>query len=188
MSETPAPLKRDAAALAAGLPHIDASPADGGVLRLIVRRPAVDAREVVTEGRLDETVGLVGDNWLTRGEARRPPKPADPEAQLTLMNARAAALVAGEPDRWPLAGDQLYVDLDLGLANLPPGSRLAVGEAIVEISAKPHTGCKKFVERFGMDAMLFVNAPEGRARNLRGVNAKVVRGGRVAVGDTVRKL
>ena len=90
------------------------------------------------------------------------------------MNARAAALVAGDRERWPLAGDQLYVDLDLSGENLPPGTRLAIGSAVVEVTDEPHTGCKKFSARFGLDALEFVNSPEGRALNLRGINTRVV--------------
>jgi MOSC domain-containing protein YiiM len=106
---------------------------------------------------------------------------------LTLMNARFAHLLAGEADRWALAGDQLYVDLDLSTANLPPGSRLTVGEAVIEITDQPHKGCAKFRRRFGADALRYVNAPEGRRLNLRGVNARVLEGGWVGVGDTVAK-
>ena len=104
------------------------------------------------------------------------------------MSARAADLVGGTRERWALAGDQLYVDLDVSEANLPAGTRLAVGTAVTEISALPHTGCKKFVARFGLEAMLFVNAPDGRALRLRGVNARIVESGLVRPGDEIRKL
>jgi MOSC domain-containing protein YiiM len=106
--------------------------------------------------------------------------------QINIMNARATALVAGSKDRWPLAGDQLYVDLDLSGANLPPGTRLAIGSAVLEVTSQPHTGCAKFVARFGLDAMKFVNSPVGRELNLRGINAKVVTAGTIRVGDDVR--
>jgi MOSC domain-containing protein YiiM len=96
--------------------------------------------------------------------------------------------VAGEKARWPLAGDQLYVDLDLSAANLPPGTRLAIGSAVLEVTAQPHTGCGKFVERFGLESMKFVNSPVGRELQLRGINARVVESGTVRVGDVVRKL
>ena len=104
------------------------------------------------------------------------------------MSSRAAALVAGDRERWPLAGDQLYVDLDLSDENLPPGTRLALGSAVLEVTDEPHTGCKKFTARFGLDAMVFVNSPVGRALNLRGINARVVESGTVRVGDAVTKL
>ena len=175
-------------ALEAGLDEIRCSPRDTGTLAWIVRRPAVDAREVVTEGRLDLVEGLVGDNWIDRGNSHMPGGVADPERQLTLMNVRAADLVAGTPERRALAGDQLYVEFDLGEANLPAGARLAVGEAVVEISAVPHTGCAKFKARFGRDALRLVSTPEGRALRLRGANAKVVVPGVIRVGDTVRKV
>ncbi len=167
--------------LEASLPHLAAAPAEHGTLEMIVRRPATDAREVVSEAELSLDGGLVGDNWA-QGRANR-------DCQLTLMNARAAQLVAQSRDRWPLAGDQLYVDFDLGAANLPPGTRLAIGDsAEVEVTAEPHTGCSKFVQRYGRDAMVFVNSPAGRALNLRGINTRIVRGGIIRVGDAVRKV
>jgi len=172
------------AELEAGLKLIRQAPHGEGPLQLIVRRPDVGEREVLGEGQLDLAEGLAGDGWSRRRGRRGP----DPDAQLTLMGSRAAALVARTPERWALAGDQLYVDLDLSEENLPAGTRLAVGSAVIEITPPPHTGCKKFAERFGLDAMLFVNSPTGRALRLRGVNARVVEPGSIAVGDLVRKL
>jgi hypothetical protein len=174
--------------LHAGLPDIDRAPRDEGVLRLIVRRPAVGEREVLDEGRLDVHVGLVGDNWQTRGSNRTADGTAHPDMQLNIMSSRAIDLVAGRRDRWHLAGDQLFIDLDLSEANLPPGTRLALGSAVIEVTPEPHTGCQKFVKRFGLDAMKFVNSPVGRQRRLRGLNAKVIRPGVIRVGDAVRKV
>lgn len=179
---------RDAESLAGELEHIRAAPADDGVVELVVRRPAVGEREVLAEGILDLAEGLVGDSWRVRGSSRTPDGASHPDTQVTLMNARAAAAVAGPRERWALAGDQLYVDLDLGVDNLPPGSRLQVGSAVVEITAEPHTGCAKFRERFGSDALRFVNGAAGRPLRLRGVNARVVEPGAVRPGDAVRKL
>jgi hypothetical protein len=173
--------------LSDGLPEIRRSPRKSGAVELIVRRPAVEQREVVEEARLDLVQGLVGDCWSTRGSKSMPDGSANPDAQLTLMNARVAALVAGERDRWSLAGDQLYVDLDLSGGNLPPGTRLEIGSAVIEVTAIPHTGCGKFVRRFGVDALKFVNSPVGRELNLRGVNAKVVVPGTVRAGDEIRR-
>jgi hypothetical protein len=178
---------RTAAELEAGLPAIRRAPHDRGVVEMIVRRPQVDEREQLAQCELDCVVGLVGDSWLQRGGAQTTNGSADPLAQLTIMNARVADLVAGETSRWPLAGDQLYVDLDLSEANLPAGTRLAIGAAVIELTATPHTGCGKFRQRFGPDAMGLVNSPEGRALNLRGRNARVVVGGVVRVGDLARK-
>jgi hypothetical protein len=175
--------------LEAGLDHIRQSPQAHGTLELIVRRPAENEREVLDQGVLDLAVGLVGDTWNIRGSRHTADGSASPECQINMMNARAAALVAQSKDRWPLAGDQLYIDFDLSEANAPPGTRLAIGEeAVLEITPPPHTGCKKFTSRFGVDAMKFVNSPVGRELHLRGVNAKVVRGGTIRPGDAVRKV
>lgn len=178
----------DAAELQAGLDHILGSPKDGGELRLIVRRPAVDARETVESARLDTGEGLVGDNWRERGSRHTPDGGADPEMQLNIMNARVAELVADGAGRMPLAGDQLYLDLDLGPDNLPPGTRLAIGGAVIEVTQPPHTGCRKFATRFGNDAIVFVNSGVGRQRNFRGINARVVRSGDIRVGDVAAKI
>jgi hypothetical protein len=176
------------AELEAGLDHIRASPKDGGLLKLIVRRPAVGAREVLAQGELDVTDGLVGDTWKLRSSSRTADGSPHPDMQLNIMNVRAVALVAQAEERWPLAGDQLFVDLDLTPGNLPPGTRLALGSAVIEVTAQPHTGCAKFVSRFGIDAMKFVNSPVGRQLNLRGINAKVVQPGRIRAGDPVMKV
>jgi hypothetical protein len=168
--------------------HLRAAPRDGGRLEAIVRRPRTDERDELAEGRLDVALGLVGDNWKTRGSRRTPDGAAHPDMQLNVISARVAALVAQDRGRWKLAGDQLYVDLDLSVENLPAGTRLSIGEAVIEVTPEPHTGCKKFVARFGMDAMVFVNSPAGREMRLRGLNAKVIEPGTVRVGDRIDKL
>jgi len=171
--------------LNAGLEHIRQSPTNGGALRLIASRPAIGEREILEEGELDLESGLIGDNWISRGGEKRAP---NPDAQLTLMNVRVADLVSSSKERWVLAGDQLYVDLDIGLDNLPAGTRLAIGSALIEVTAEPHTGCKKFVERFGMDAMQFVNSEEGKQLCLRGINTRIVQAGTIHVGDEITKV
>jgi hypothetical protein len=174
--------------LVAGLDHIRRSPTDDGALELIVRRPAVDEREVLDTADLDLAVGLVGDNWRSRGSSSTPDGSANPDGRLTLMNYRCAALVAGSLDRVPLAGDQLYVDLDLSEARLPAGSRLSIGDTVIEITAKPHRGCDKFAARFGAAALRFVNVGAGLELNLRGRNARVVVAGTIHRGDRVQQL
>jgi len=171
-----------------GLDGIKQSPKTDGVLQLIVRRPQIGAREILEDAELDRTVGLVGDTWPQRKSSRTADGSPHPEMQLNVMNSRTIALLAQSKDRWPLAGDQLFIDLDLSEANLPPGTRLAMGSAVIEVTSEPHTGCGKFVERFGADAMHFVNSPTGRNLRLRGLNAKVVQAGRIRVGDRVRKV
>ena len=174
--------------LEAGLPDILASPKEEGVVRMIVRRPDTGEREVLDSGELDVTQGLVGDNWRSRGSRMTDDGSAHPEMQLNLMSSRVISLVAGTEDRWALAGDQFFVDLDLAKENLPAGTRLAMGSAIVEVTAVPHLGCKKFGARFGMEAMKFVNSRRGKKLCLRGINAKVVESGRVRAGDRIRRV
>jgi hypothetical protein len=140
-----------------------------------------------TQAALDLVNGLDGDNWLSRGSKNTPDGSAEPQRQVTVMNARVAELIAGGTDRMPLAGDQLYVDLDLSLDNLPAGSLLAVGQAVLQVSEAPHLGCAKFVERFGAEAMRFVNSRAGRQWRLRGLNARVVVPGIVRLGDLAGK-
>jgi hypothetical protein len=174
--------------LESGLDEIRRSPPDAGTLEMIVRRPAVNEREVLDAAELDAAAGLVGDTWKTRQNARSDDGLPHPGTQLNVMNSRAVALLAGDRSRWPLAGDQLFVDLDLSLENLPAWTRLAIGDAIIEVTDQPHTGCAKFVSRFGVEAMKFVNSPLGRSLNLRGINARVVQPGTIRRGDVVRKL
>ena len=178
---------RSADELEAGLPSIQASPKDEGVIAMIVRRPDTDGREEVEVGELDVDRGLVGDNWRARGSGRTGDGSAHPDMQLTLMNSRTISLLAGSRDRWALAGDQFYVDLDLSRENLPAGTRLVIGSATVEVTDVPHTGCRKFMSRFGTEALKFVNSRRGRELCLRGINARVVMPGCVKTGDMIQK-
>jgi MOSC domain-containing protein YiiM len=170
----------DHAALQGGLDEIRQSPRDEGRVVLVVRTPATDQREFLAEAELDPELGLVGDDWWSPG--------ADPGRQVTVMNSRAVALVAGTPDRRALAGDQIYVDFDLSVENVPAGARVSLGSAVLEATGVPHRGCKKFMARFGLNALRFVNSDEGYALNLRGINARVTRAGVVRPGDLIRKL
>ena len=174
--------------LEAGLGDIYLSPKNDGRIDLIVCRPDVEKREALPEGKLDLVEGLVGDNWKARGSTSTADGSAHPEMQLNIMNSRVIALLAQEQERWQLAGDQLYIDMDLSDNNLPAGTRLALGSAIIEITAKPHSGCKKFAARFGQDAIKFVNSPLGKELHLRGLNAKVIQLGTIQIGDVVKKI
>jgi MOSC domain-containing protein YiiM len=176
------------AALEAGLDHVRDAPPDGGRVELIVCRPAVNERVVLAEGWLDAEAGLTGDTWQERGSTRTEDGSAHPDMQLTVMNARAALLVAQDPGRRQLAGDQLYVDLDISAGNLPPGTRLGLGSTVIEVTGQPHLGCAKFAARFGKDALRFVNSRTGRALRLRGLNARIVVSGTVRSGDVARRL
>ncbi|MBL8099748.1 MAG: MOSC domain-containing protein [Anaerolineales bacterium] len=171
-----------------GIDEIKDSPKDNGVLEMIVRRPETETREIINAGEINLENGLAGDNWKARGNDHTPDGSADPEAQITLMNSRVIQLLSGDKENWQWAGDQLFVDMDLGIENLPPHSRIQVGSVILEISAKPHTGCKKFSGRFGIEALEFISTPLGKALRMRGVNAKVIQAGEIKVGDVVKKL
>lgn len=173
--------------LDAGLDHLRSSPADDGIVELALRRPGLGEREVLERAELRTGVGVVGDNYLERGSSSTPDGSAHPEAQLNIMSSRAVDLVAaGDRARWSLAGDQFFVDLDLSVDNLPAGTRLRIGTAVIEVSAKPHTGCAKFRERFGVDAARWIN--QNRDERRRGLCAMVVEDGVVRPGDSIAKL
>lgn len=179
---------RTRAELEAAVDHLRAAPADDGTLELVVRRPALLQREVLEVGVLSSTEGLVGDTWSQRPSKRTPDGTPHPDMQLNVMGIRVARLVAVTPDRIPLAGDQLYVDLDLSVDTLPAGTRLAIGSAVIEVTDQPHTGCAKFTERFGLEALRFVNSPVGKELRLRGANARVVVDGEVRPGDRIHRI
>jgi hypothetical protein len=175
--------------LRAALDHLRAAPAEVGTLEMVVRRPAVGAREILEEGVLDEAGGLLGDNWLDRATSRAIADGRHLDAMVTVTSSRMTGLLGDSADVRALAGDQLYVDLDISHANLPAGSRLAIGgEAVLVVTAKPHAGCKKFLARFGEEALAFVNGEVGKGLRLRGLNARVVTGGTVRPGDVVRRI
>ena len=175
------------AELEAALPSALQSPTENGTLDLIVCRPAVGRRDVLVAAELTLETGLVGDTWNIRSSRLTADGSPHPDTQINVMNSRVIAMIAGEESRWGLAGDQLYVDLDLSERNLPPGTQLSIGSAVIEVTSQPHTGCAKFVQRFGVDAMKFVNSPKGRELRLRGLNARVVVAGQIRTGDRVRK-
>ena len=165
----------------------DSSPIEDGTVEMIVCRPAADERRVLSEGVLDTAHGLRGDTWEARG-ADTAAGTADPLRQITVMNSRALAAVAGERDRWKLAGDQLIVDLDLSVDSLPAGTRLQIGEAVAVVTEQPHTGCAKFAGRFGADALAWANGAAGRRQRRRGMYVRVLASGAVHPGDPIRKI
>ena len=172
--------------LDARIDHIAAAASDVGTVELVVARPAKGERRVVDSGELQPGIGLVGDNYLERGSSKPGGGPADPLAELNVMSARALEAVAGaDRERWPPAGDQLFVDFDLSEANCPAGTRLAVGTAVIEVTAKPHTGCAKFADRYGIDAARWINSRKDL--RLRGICAIVVQSGTVTAGDSISK-
>jgi hypothetical protein len=179
---SPSLAARPLAELEADLDEVRAAPAEAGTLKLIVRRPGENERELLAEGRLDLGDGLIGDRWRAGDR--------DPEDEVTIMGARAAAIVSGSDDHadWAQAGDQLYVVFDLRLGNLPTGTRLAVGDAVLEVTETPHLGCGKFSRRFGVDALKLVNSAEGRELRMRGVNTRVVVPGEIRPGDRVERV
>ncbi len=179
---------RTADELAAFLPALDAAPRDVGVLRAVIRRPTVGQRDVLEVGHLDVDEGLVGDSWAQRGSRRTADGSAHPDMQLNVMSHALIEFLAQDPARKVLAGDQLFLDLDLSHDNLPVGSELRIGGsegAVIAVTDQPHNGCAKFIARYGKDAMAFVNGPDGKPRRLRGLCARVVRPGQVRPGDEV---
>jgi hypothetical protein len=179
------PHHRSAAHLAAGLDEVRRAPADHGRIELLVVRPAPGERSEPAAVEFSLTTGVLGDTWDQRPSRRTPDGGPNPEAQVTVMNARAVALLAGERSRWALAGDQVYADLDVSRTNLPSGTRLLLGGAVLEVTDAPHTGCAAFAERFGTDALRLTATPDGSALRLRGINTRVVKAGHASVGDEI---
>ncbi len=165
---------------------IRASPKERGTIELIARRPSAGTREVVDRARFSLELGVVGDGWHRR-PSRKTGAP-NPEQQVTLMSSRAIAAIVPNRDDWPGAGDQLFVDFDLSVENLPPGTKIAVGTAVLAVTAHPHLGCAKFTKRFGSEATKWVNTDVGKSLNLRGINAQVITEGEARRGDVICKL
>ena len=168
--------------------YINSSPKNNGTLSLIVRRPNEDEREVLSEAKLTFADGLQGDNWKYRKSRHTPDGSPLPSMQLNLMNKRCIEVIAQSKEKWPLAGDQLFVDLDLSEDNLHPGDQLQIGSAIIQISKEPHNGCKKFAARFGTDSVKFINDKRGKHYHLRGLNAQVIKEGTITENDAIIKL
>lgn len=172
--------------LDAALDLIRAAPKDQGTIELIARRPAAGTREVVDHVRFSTELGVVGDGWHRR-PSRKTGAP-NIDQQVSMMNARAIAAIAPNREDWANAGDQLYIDFDISTENLPVGTKLAFGTAVLQISPHPHRGCAKFTKRFGEDVTRWVNTDVGCALRLRGVMAQVLVEGDARRGDVIRKL
>lgn len=171
-----------------GLDLIKKSPNDNTLVDMIVCRPTEGNRKILLDGFLDKGKGLIGDNWIDRGSSKTPDGCSHPDMELNIMNSRSIALIAQQKNRWPLAGDQLFIDMNLSDKNITRGTRLSLGDAIIEVTAIPHNGCKKFTDRFGIDAVKFVNSTIGKELHLRGINAKIIKSGKIKVGDIVKKI
>lgn len=182
------PRHRSLAGLEAALPEILSGPKRTGTLDLIVRRPGPGLRETPARTRISRAGGVAGDHWPRSAHIRTAEGRAHPDVQICLMMSRAIRAIAGPRQAWAMAGDNLFVDMDLTPDTAPPGTRLALGRAEIEITAEPHTGCGKFLARFGRDACVFVNTGPGKRHCLRGIYARVTRDGEIAVGDPVTKL
>lgn len=174
--------------LEAGVDGIRQSPADHGRVAAVVVRPSVNERLDLDECELSPERGVHGDQWANDCWLKLPDGTPHPDVQVAIMNARCIALLAVTRERWSLAGDNLFVDLDLSADNLPAGQRLAIGGTILEITSQAHNGCRKFLERYGQDAVSFVNSAVGRQLHLRGVYARVMQGGSVRVGNMITKV
>lgn len=175
--------------LEAGLAHVVAAPKDGGTVEMIVARPRKGERQELSNAQLSLAGGVEGDHWAKGCWLSKDDGSPHPDVQICIMNARMIDLAAnGDKSRWSLAGDNLFIDMDLSRKNLAAGQRLRLGNAEVEITAVPHTGCEAFIERYGRDACVFVNVGAGKEHRLRGVYARVVRDGVVAVGDHFTKI
>jgi MOSC domain-containing protein YiiM len=179
---------RSFAELQQGLPFILAAPQDDGVLRSIVERPSHGERLTPKASEVSLARGVHGDHWEKGCWRTTEDGKPDPDVQICIMSARCIELIAGSIENWPPAGDNLFIDMDLTPANMPPGQRFAIGTALFEITGVPHNGCDQFIARFGRDAVLFVNTGDGKRLRLRGIYARVIKDGRIAAGDRVAKL
>lgn len=163
--------------LEAGFDGLRPPPGERGGLTAIARRSRDGSRELPVTAELSVADGLVGDAW-----SRRPPR--DPNAQLTVMRQDIALLIAnGQP--LSLFGDNLFVDFDISGAHLPAGTRLRLGECLVEVTPEPHNGCRKFRDRFGQDALRFTALRRIRPHNARGIHWRVIEGGIIRIGDSI---
>lgn len=174
--------------LETGLEIIRNSPQDNGTLEMIVVRPAKNQRSTLQECELSLKRGVEGDHWANGCWKSLPDGSPDPDVQVTIMNSRCLKLISASSSQWPLAGDNLIVDMDLSVQNLQPGQKLSIGSAILEITSVPHTGCNNFKERFGIDSLKFISSKIGKELRLRGIYARIIRDGHIKVGDRLKKI
>ena len=174
--------------LQAALPDVLAAPKDGGTVDLIVVRPQKGQRQTPASVRLSLAGGVEGDHWAKGCWLTLDDGSPHPDVQICLMQSRMIRAIAGDIENWAPAGDNLFIDMDLGPANCPPGTRLALGSVEMVVTEEPHNGCQNFIDRYGRDACVFVNTGQGAELRLRGIYTRVTRDGTVSVGDTVRKI
>ena len=174
--------------LQAALADVLAAPRDGGTVDLIVVRPEKGQRQTPDSVALSLIGGVAGDHWAKGCWRTLDDGSPHPDVQICLMNSRMIRAIAGGPENWAPAGDNLFIDMDLSPANCPPGTRLALGSVEMVVTEEPHNGCQNFIDRYGRDACVFVNTGQGSELRLRGIYARVTRDGTVSVGDTVRKI
>lgn len=163
-------------------------PKDTGSVEAIFIRPVTEEREDLQEAELTKADGVKGDRWRPTASMRLPDGSPDPRTQITMMNVKVLECVSGGRDKWALAGDQLIVDLDVSEENLPVGQQIRIGDAVVEVTDVPHTGCAKFRRRYGNESLDYINGDGRESLRLRGVYVKVVEEATVRVGDVIAKI
>jgi hypothetical protein len=178
---------RTRAEIEAGIGPVLQSPAEGAAVEALFSRPAPGKRLDLPALEVSVSGGIAGDHWSLGCWKTLPDGSPDPDVQVSLMNRRMLHLIAGARDNWARAGNNIIVDMDLSIDNLPIGQRLRVGTAELEIGPVANTGCDFFIERYGRDACVFVNTGIAKQKRLRGVYARVVKDGQIRIGDIIRK-
>jgi hypothetical protein len=178
----------DMPGLMAALPFVMAAPADNAPVRQLCFRPDRHARSFPDQLALTRAAGIPGDRWLAEPWLRLPDGAPDPDIQVSILPARVLDLIWKPGDTAPHPGDPIIADMDLSLANLPPGTLVQAGSAVLRVSALFNDGCVKWKARYGADAKDWITAPGHPALRLRGILCAVVQDGAVRIGDRLQKL